>query len=83
MLLSLRGWGREDFRLATPEFAEAARWAIFAEGGVRELTQARQIEAEPFGADMTNPANVQLIRAKGQAKDVIAAWTDLLYPADE
>lgn len=30
-LLSLRGWGEREFRLARPDFLDAARFAIFAE----------------------------------------------------
>jgi hypothetical protein len=45
-VLATRGWGRDEFRYASPAFLATVRHALFAESGVRILDIARDNLAE-------------------------------------
>lgn len=42
-VLATRGWGAEEFRLASPRLLDAARWALIAEKAVPLFQEQRQI----------------------------------------
>lgn len=82
MLLSLRGWGEEEFRRARPDFLRGARWALFAERVMPMLEEERKIQGIdlPTGADPQVRGNVG--RAKMEAAKNIESMTAVLFPAD-
>lgn len=77
MLLSLRGWGVEEFRLADPAFIAAARFALVAERLEPMLTQATQVLGRPLPDDPS--AKLALARAKSSAAELIPIMRAALH----
>lgn len=77
-LLSLRGWGRDEFATASPDFIAAARFAVFAERVAPILAAAQELAAMP--ASGMTPAQ---IKAKVAASAAIPNLHSALFPEDE
>lgn len=83
VILSTRGWDREMFRQASPEFTFAARFALFAERAAPALAELEAIQNQPVTADMSPEYRGALARNKIQAAKDIPAFRALLYPEDD
>jgi hypothetical protein len=83
VVLSTRGWGRDEFREATPDFAAAARFAVFAERAIPFLQDQQQIQNTPFEDGMSPDARGDLTMGKLNAAKNIASFRAWLYPEDD
>lgn len=83
VILATRGWGREEFRLAAPDFMAAVRVYLFAEKMAPVLREQEAIQAAPTSRDMTPDSRLALASAKTDAAKIIAALKPILYPEDE
>lgn len=83
MILATRGVDRETFRLASPEFMAAARFALFAERAAPFLAEDEAIVAQPLSRDLTPDSRIALAKAKLEAEKRIPIVRALLYPEDE
>lgn len=81
VLLALRGWGHDDFRLATPAFLSAARFAVFAERAGAVLSKAQAIQSQDMSG-LGNEEKGALALRKMDAAEDIATFTPLLFPED-
>ena len=80
--MSLRGWGAEELRTASPEFMAAARFALFAEHIAPMLTNAEQVQNMPMTG--VEPEQMRtLVPAKVAAANAIPALKALLWPEDD
>lgn len=83
MVLASRGWGVEEFRLASPEFLHASRWFVMAEKAVPVYQDQREVMAMST-SDIADPARRGMVaRAKVDAADVVKSWTPWLFPEDQ
>lgn len=80
--MSLRGWGETEFRHASLEMVEAARFALYAERLVPVLAGAEQVLATEFTQHMSPQDMSRLGRAKLVARQSVPAIRALLFPAD-
>ena len=82
MILSTRGWGREEFANASSDFLEAARWAVFSGYVGPMLAQLESIQNQPMDGLSGSPKLV-LARQKREADKAIPVLKAVLYPEDE
>lgn len=71
MLLALRGWGREEFELASREFLSEVRFGLFAEMAGRWLLEAK-FKAFPVDTrNMTHQAAAEAIKGQLAAQSEV------------
>lgn len=75
-MLSLRGWGAEEFRLADAELHEAAKWAIYAERVAPYVKDLERVMDVPMPADPI--AKAVIATAKMEAATELPRMRDLL-----
>lgn len=84
MILSARrGWGPDEFRLVSPMFAEAVRFAVFAEKAAPLLGDLEGVQNIPMKHGMAGEDRLALARAKRDAAKALPAIREALYPEDE
>lgn len=81
--MALRGWGRDEFQTASPEFMDAVRWGLFAERLGPVLSKWEEIQDREMHKGMSPRDRRVLGRAKLQAAEAIAAIKAVLYPEDD
>jgi hypothetical protein len=82
-LLSLRGWGVDEFRLATPRFLALARWALFAEAGVKILNEAKEAAAISVPREAPPEARAAAVRLRLDGQAVVDSIRPVLFPEDD
>ena len=82
-ILATRGWGRDEFALASPRFLTAVRTALFAEASVKLLEEAKDAAstAVPDDAPLTYRAELLKYRLAGQEE--LARIRPVLFPEDD
>lgn len=80
VLLSLRGWDAEMFRVATPQFTAGARFALYAERLMPVLEEMKGIQNTPMpkGAGFADAA-----RARLAVQKAIPEIRAVLFPGDD
>jgi hypothetical protein len=82
VVLASRGWGVDEFRLATPEFLSASRWAVMAERAVPVFQEAQATaEMEIPRGDASLASRVA--RARVGAVAMVKEWQPWLFPEDD
>jgi hypothetical protein len=82
VVLASRGWGVEEFRLATPEFLSASRWAVMAERAVAVFQEAQTTAAMEIPRGDAAYAT-RVARAKVASVAMVKDWQPWLFPEDD
>ncbi len=80
VLVARRGLGVEELRLASRPFAEAVRWALFAETAAPQLEGARELVATDPPDSLSGAERTEHIAARGRARERVREIEALLYP---
>lgn len=79
-ILATRGWGHDEFRLASPRFLSAVRAALFAEAGVRILAESEQAANVAVPSDLPLATRGELIKHRLAAQEDVRRLRPMLFP---
>jgi hypothetical protein len=83
VLVARRGLGMDEQRLAAPAFAEAVRWALFAERLSPQLAELRVVAATDPPAQLAGQDRMNFIENRKRARELLTQTEQTLYPPDE